>query len=72
MPITNKNIIFDLDGTLIDSASSILAAFSYVFNLNHIQPIEPLSSSLIGPPLVTTLKLTMTLKVAFYANLMRK
>ena len=57
MPITNKNIIFDLDGTLIDSASSILAAFSYVFNLNHIQPIEPLSSSLIGPPLVTTLKL---------------
>ncbi len=57
MLITKKNIIFDLDGTLIDSASPILAAFSYVFKLNHIQPIEPLTSALIGPPLVTSLKL---------------
>ncbi len=48
-------IIFDLDGTLIDSAPSILASFSYVFKKNSIQPLMPLTSSAIGPPLFQTL-----------------
>lgn len=50
-----NNIIFDLDGTLIDSAPSILECFKRVLESNNIEPLLPLNSSLIGPPLVQTL-----------------
>ena len=50
-------IIFDLDGTLIDSASSILNAFSHVFNLNDLQSIKQLTPAVIGPSLIQTLKI---------------
>lgn len=52
-----KNIIFDLDGTLIDSAPSILAGFSHVLKVNGIDPLMPLTDSVIGPPLMPTLKM---------------
>jgi phosphoglycolate phosphatase len=51
----SESIIFDLDGTLVDSASSILTAFSYVLKLNNLQPLKQLASDVIGPPLMQTL-----------------
>jgi phosphoglycolate phosphatase len=57
MTVKAKSIIFDLDGTLIDSAPSILAGFQHVLKVNDIVPLVPLTSSVIGPPLVPTLKM---------------
>ena len=51
------DIIFDLDGTLIDSAPSILGAFKQVLDNFSYAPTGPLSSDLIGPPLKQTLQL---------------
>lgn len=48
-------VIFDLDGTLIDSSQSILECFAAVLANAGIQPTVPLNSSLIGPPLKKTL-----------------
>jgi phosphoglycolate phosphatase len=52
-----NTIIFDLDGTLIDSASSILAGFDYVLKINGISPLKRLTPSLIGPPLIPTIRM---------------
>ena len=49
------NIFFDLDGTLIDSAPSILAGFSAVLDTAGLAPQRPLDSTLIGPPLMDAL-----------------
>ena len=49
------DIIFDLDGTLIDSAPSILDSFKQTLDSNKIKSLLPLNPSLIGPPLVQTL-----------------
>lgn len=57
MPKNIKNIIFDLDGTLIDSAPSILSGFKHVLEINGFEPLIPLTSSLIGPPLIATLRI---------------
>ena len=48
-------ILFDLDGTLIDSSPSILNCFGQVLNSAGLAPLVPLASSLIGPPLRQTL-----------------
>jgi phosphoglycolate phosphatase len=53
---TTSHIIFDLDGTLIDSAPSILGAFKQVLKQFSYAPIRPLNSDLIGPPLRQTLQ----------------
>jgi len=50
------DIIFDLDGTLIDSAPSILGAFKQVLDAYSYAPKVPLNSQLIGPPLKQTLQ----------------
>lgn len=50
-------LIFDLDGTLIDSAKSILAALHQVFEAAATPPAIPLTETLIGPPLQETLAL---------------
>lgn len=50
-------IIFDLDGTLIDSASSILAGFAAVLSELQLTPCMQLEESLIGPPLRKTLQM---------------
>lgn len=48
-------ILFDFDGTLIDSARSILGGFQRALEREGITPAVPLSPSLIGPPLPRTL-----------------
>jgi phosphoglycolate phosphatase len=51
----HDTIIFDFDGTLIDSAPGILATFSAVLNAAGIKPTVPLDATLIGPPLQPTM-----------------
>lgn len=48
-------LMFDLDGTLVDSAPSILAGFAAVLRETGIRPVRPLDASIIGPPLRKTL-----------------
>ena len=50
-----KNLVFDLDGTLIDSSSSILEGLRGAFAACGRLPAEPLAAELIGPPLGETL-----------------
>lgn len=47
--------LFDFDGTLIDSAPGILAAYAAVLHEAGLAPSIPLNASLIGPPLSETL-----------------
>jgi phosphoglycolate phosphatase len=51
------HIIFDLDGTLIDSAPAILASFRAAFAQTGIAPAVTIDESVIGPPLTETLQL---------------
>ena len=46
-----RNIIFDLDGTLIDSAPAILAGFRSAFQSCDLSPKVALDASVVGPPL---------------------
>jgi phosphoglycolate phosphatase len=50
-----QHLIFDLDGTLIDSAPAIIAGLGTVLKKAGITPILPLDERLIGPPLLVTL-----------------
>jgi len=50
-----KHIIFDLDGTLIDSAPSILESFTYAFSSLGVVPHRPITPDVVGPPLMQTL-----------------
>ena len=50
------DILFDLDGTLIDSSPGILASFGRVLAAHGLEPLVPLDASLIGPPLAETLR----------------
>lgn len=49
------SLIFDLDGTLIDSSASILAGFAAALDDLKIAPKLPLTATVIGPPLRETL-----------------
>ena len=51
---TKKYILFDLDGTIIDSAESILSSFDKVFQKHEISPLKKLDKHIIGPPLNET------------------
>ena len=51
-----RYFLFDLDGTLIDSAPSILKSFAAILKDAGIEPVVPLESNLIGPPLLQTLE----------------
>lgn len=48
-------IVFDLDGTLIDSQASILASIKIALEEVGITSVVPLTKDLIGPPLLETL-----------------
>ncbi len=53
--IPSRSIIFDLDGTLIDSHESILKSIRIALNESGLQAKVPITKSLIGPPLIDTL-----------------
>jgi len=53
----HPHILFDLDGTLIDSAPAILASFREAFARTGVAPARAIDDSVIGPPLVETLQL---------------
>lgn len=48
-------LLFDFDGTLIDSAKSVLASIAHALEVTGIRPVVPLGPELIGPPLRKTL-----------------
>lgn len=50
------NILFDLDGTLINSSAGILAAAELAFRECGYEPKIPFTEDLIGPPLMTMLE----------------
>lgn len=58
--IRTSHVIFDLDGTLIDSAPSILASMQVTFDEAGIQPVRPLTHDLIGPPLAVAMSSLLT------------
>ena len=51
------HILFDLDGTLIDSAPAILASFREAFASTGVATVRSIDESVIGPPLTETLQL---------------
>jgi phosphoglycolate phosphatase len=51
-----KTIIFDLDGTLVDSAPGILRSYSAAFDAVKIKPTKEITKNLVGPPLLATMK----------------
>ena len=52
-----QHILFDLDGTLIDSAPAILASYREAFSRCDVAPARAIDESIVGPPLVETLQL---------------
>ena len=56
MSIKESNLIFDLDGTLFDSAPEILDCLREIFRINNINVNNDFNHSIIGPPLKDTLK----------------
>ena len=52
-----QHILFDLDGTLIDSAPAILASYREAFSRCDVTPARTIDESIVGPPLIETLQL---------------
>ncbi len=46
-----RNIVFDLDGTLLDSAPDILRVLAEILSDHRIEPRVPVGRQLIGPPI---------------------
>ena len=55
MTIERCSVIFDLDGTLVDSSPGIISSLNAAFEATGIKPIREPSPSMIGPPLRETL-----------------
>lgn len=55
--MTFNAVIFDLDGTLVDSAPGILSSMRAAMEALGAVPALPLTNRLIGPPLKQTLRL---------------
>lgn len=52
-----SHILFDLDGTLIDSKETIRRSFEYALNKMNVSNLEITDvNALIGPPMLTTLQ----------------
>lgn len=52
--MTLKHILFDFDGTLIDSAPCILNCYQQALTELEIEPAVPVKADIIGPPLQET------------------
>lgn len=46
-----QHVLFDLDGTLVDSADGVLSALRRCLDRAGLEPRVELSRALIGPPL---------------------
>jgi len=55
--MVKSTLIFDLDGTLIDSSGSILTSFEHALHSLGLTAQTALTPALIGPPLMHTLAL---------------
>lgn len=53
--INKRNIIFDLDGTIIDSASGIIKSIEKAFKKYNVNPKTQINHTLIGPPIRETI-----------------
>ena len=51
------HVLFDLDGTLIDSAPAILASYREAFEVTQRASVIPIDASIVGPPLLETLQM---------------
>jgi len=51
------HVVFDLDGTLIDSASAILASYRAAFAACGLKPVRGIEPDIVGPSLGETLRL---------------
>lgn len=51
------HVLFDLDGTLIDSAPAILASYRDAFAAAGLEPVIPIDAGIVGPPLLETLEM---------------
>jgi len=67
-----NQLIFDLDGTLIDSADSIRGALAESCKINNIEPLMPISELAIGPPLDEMLKSILPGNLSYRHNLLKK
>ena len=54
MPSNSKSVIFDLDGTLVDSQKSILDCITAALELNDVIPDIEITKDIVGPPLLET------------------
>jgi phosphoglycolate phosphatase len=52
-----RHVLFDLDGTLIDSAPAILASYREAFAAAGRTPAIPIDAGIVGPPLLETLQM---------------
>ncbi|MDR1605732.1 MAG: HAD hydrolase-like protein [Streptococcaceae bacterium] len=53
--MTLKHLLFDLDGTIVESSKGIINGFHYALDaLNHPQLSDQVLQTFIGPPLETT------------------
>lgn len=52
-----QHVLFDLDGTLIDSAPAILASYREAFAAARREPAIAIDEAIVGPPLRETLRL---------------
>lgn len=59
-----RHVLFDLDGTLIDSAPAILASYRDAFAALGCTPVRAIDDSIVGPPLAETLQLLTASKDA--------
>ena len=50
-------VLFDLDGTLIDSAPAILASYRDAFASTGHRPVIAIDAGIVGPPLLETLRM---------------
>jgi phosphoglycolate phosphatase len=69
----NFTVIFDLDGTLIDSKDSIISSIQKALEETGIKSIIPMADVVIAPPLIETLSLiTGSHDVSLIARLAEK
>jgi phosphoglycolate phosphatase len=54
-----KHVLFDFDGTLIDSAPYVLTAYREAFKSFDITPKVEINEAIIGPPLVNTVQMLL-------------